>query len=67
MASFKNFLPPMSQVVREGARVFIDATKLVPGDIIIISSGDKIPADVRIIESREMKVDNTSLTGEAIL
>jgi len=40
---------------------------LVPGDIIIISSGDKIPADVRIIESREMKVDNTSLTGESIL
>ena len=38
---------------------------LVPGDLIFVKEGDKIPADIRIIESNEMKVDNSSLTGES--
>lgn len=41
------------------------AEKLVPGDILEIKMGDKIAADVRIIQSREMKVDNSALTGES--
>jgi sodium/potassium-transporting ATPase subunit alpha len=38
---------------------------LVPGDLIYIKAGDKIPADIRIIKSNEMRVDNSSLTGES--
>lgn len=52
-------------VVREGVIKKILATKLVPGDIVELKMGDKMPADVRIIQSREMKVDNSALTGES--
>lgn len=64
MAGFKNFLPATSTVIREGQRREIPAIKLVVGDILEIKMGEKIPADIRIIHSREMKVDNSSLTGE---
>ena len=40
---------------------------MVPGDVIIIEFGKRIPADIRILESNEMKVDNSSLTGESLL
>lgn len=43
------------------------AADLVPGDVVIIEFGKRIPADVRITESNEMKVDNSSLTGESAL
>lgn len=65
MESFKNFIPPQSQVFRDGKWGVINAAKLVPGDIIKVKYGDRIPADVRIIFSQEMKVDNSSLTGES--
>lgn len=45
----------------------MDATKLVVGDIVKIELGRKIPADIRIIDSVGMKVDNSSLTGETKL
>lgn len=40
---------------------------MVPGDVVVIEFGKKIPADIRILESNEMKVDNSSLTGESVL
>jgi len=43
----------------------VDPLKLVPGDVISVRGGDKIPADIRIIQSVEMKVDNSALTGES--
>lgn len=49
MESFKNFLPPKTLCYRDGQRINVDAIKLVPGDIVEIKAGDKIPADVRII------------------
>lgn len=65
MNSFKNFLPQKCTVVREGEARVLDAAKLVVGDIVIIKLGEKIPADIRILESNEMKVDNSALTGES--
>lgn len=65
MDSFKNFLPQNCIVIRDGQKRSIPADKLVPGDILEIKMGDKIAADVRITQSREMKVDNSALTGEA--
>lgn len=41
------------------------AIKLVPGDVVDVTMGEKVPADIRVIFSREMKVDNSALTGEA--
>lgn len=55
----------MSKVYRGGKQQLIQATKIVPGDVIEIKMGDRIPADIWIISSDEMKVDNSSLTGES--
>jgi len=65
MASFKDFIPPKATVIRNSNTQQINAADLVPGDIVKISSGGRIPADIRILESIEMKVDNSSLTGES--
>lgn len=65
MAQFKNFIPPLAKVRRGGIKEEIEASRLVPGDIVLIQAGDNIPADLRILESQEMKVNNASLTGES--
>lgn len=65
MDSFKDMIPPACSCLRDGSFDTIDARKLVLGDIIKVKGGDKIPADIRIIDCKEMKVDNSSLTGES--
>ena len=66
MESFKNMMPDRCTVVRDGGDQVIDATEVVPGDIVKIKYGQKIPADLRILwASDDMAVDNSSLTGEA--
>lgn len=67
MESFKNFIPPEITVVRDGIEKSISSVKLVRGDLIKVELGKKIPADIRIVESNGMKVDNSSLTGETEL
>tara|TARA_Y100000310_G_scaffold244242_1_gene248933 strand:+ start:2410 stop:5076 length:2667 start_codon:yes stop_codon:yes gene_type:complete len=65
MQSFKKMMPTKIQVLRDGRRKEILAEELVPGDIIFLSEGDKVPADARLIEHHALKVDNSSLTGES--
>ncbi|KAJ5078231.1 intein-containing sodium/potassium-transporting atpase subunit alpha precursor [Anaeramoeba ignava] len=65
MEGFKKLVPQISVVIRDGKQKTIDATQIVPGDIILVKAGDKIPADIRIIESSDFQVDNSSLTGES--
>ncbi|KAL4494140.1 hypothetical protein ABPG72_016096 [Tetrahymena utriculariae] len=65
MESFKNFLPQKSTVIRDGQQQVIHSEKLVVGDIVQVKAGERIPADIRIIQSNEMKVDNSPLTGES--
>ena len=65
MAQFKNFIPPRALVIRDGNESSVEAAKLVPGDLIRIKGGENIPADIRVIEWHEMKVNNASLTGES--
>ena len=65
MEGFKNFIPPKCKVIRDGKAENIDAAKIVVGDLIEVRMGDRIPADIRIVSSDEMKVDNSSLTGES--
>lgn len=64
MKNFASFLPTFCQVKRNGQLVNVDATELVVGDIITIKGGDKIPADVRLTESNQAKVEKSGLTGE---
>ncbi len=65
MASFNKMLPSKITAVRDGHRQEIPVAELVPGDIIVLNEGDRIPADGRLLESNELKVDNSSLTGES--
>ncbi len=64
MAKFKNMLPPKCKVIREGEEALINARELVVGDIVKLSTGDKTPADLRILMVRGLKVDQSSITGE---
>src|SRR6478735_9906653 len=57
---------PESTVVREGERQRIAAHEIVPGDIILVEAGDKIPADARIIEDANPRTDEAPLTGESM-
>ena len=65
METFKKMLPEKSEVLRDNSIQTIDAKDIVPGDIILLSEGDKVPADGRLIEQNGMRVDNASLTGES--
>ncbi len=65
MESFKKMMPDKVDVLRDGKRKEILAGELVPGDIIFLSEGGKVPADARLIEENSLKVDNSSITGES--
>ncbi|XP_040567091.2 sodium/potassium-transporting ATPase subunit alpha [Lepeophtheirus salmonis] len=65
MESFKNMVPQYALCLREGVKVNIKAEQLTLGDVVEVKFGDRIPADIRVTESRGFKVDNSSLTGEA--
>ena len=66
MESFKSMIPEKAKVLRNGGQIVeLDVWELVPGDICVIDDGDQVPADLRIVESNELSVDNSSLTGES--
>ncbi|XP_069976695.1 sodium/potassium-transporting ATPase subunit alpha isoform X9 [Penaeus vannamei] len=65
MESFKNMVPQYAIVLRDGEKQNVQAEELCIGDIVEVKFGDRIPADIRVIESRGFKVDNSSLTGES--
>lgn len=56
---------PDAMVVRDGEKRTIDATELVPGDVIVLEQGDVVPADARLVESASMETMEASLTGES--
>ena len=66
LESLKRLSAPKAKVIRDGEERLIDSREIVPGDILVINEGDKIPADARIIEIANLKVDEASLTGESI-
>jgi sodium/potassium-transporting ATPase subunit alpha len=65
MESFKNLVPQFALVIRDGQKNTIKAEQLTIGDIVEVKFGDRIPADIRILEARQFKVNNSSLTGES--
>jgi Ca2+-transporting ATPase len=61
-----SFIKNTVSIIRNGIAKEIDAVELVPGDIIIVNYGSRIPADCRILESSELKIDESIITGESI-
>jgi Ca2+-transporting ATPase len=65
MEALKKMAALTATVIRKGADVEIPARDVVPGDIVVLSTGDKIPADLRLIEAFNLRTDEASLTGES--
>lgn len=66
LKSLKEMLSPLCRCIRDGRMQDIDATLLVPGDIVFLESGDSIPADLRLIDAVNLKADEAALTGESV-
>ncbi|MFP4647445.1 MAG: cation-translocating P-type ATPase, partial [Candidatus Acetothermia bacterium] len=62
----KNLISSPSKVIRDGELLEISQDKLVPGDIVKVEEGDKIPADLRLFEASNLKTNDTALTGESV-
>jgi cation-transporting P-type ATPase F len=55
-----------AMVYRNGQKQVVSSRELVPGDLVLLSSGDKIPADLRLIDIRDLQIDESALTGESV-
>jgi len=64
--AIRAMLSPHATVVRGGDRRQIDAAELVPGDRVLLVSGDRVPADLRLVKVKELRVEEAALTGESL-
>ncbi len=62
----KELASPTARVLRDGKVVTVPAKEVVPGDVIVLREGDRVPADARVIRSEGLEVDESSLTGESL-
>jgi magnesium-transporting ATPase (P-type) len=64
--AIRSMIDPRAAVMRGGHRVTIPAAEIVPGDIVLLEAGDRVPADLRLIRARNLKADEAVLTGESV-
>ena len=66
LEAVRNMLSPQAMVIRGGKRFTLPAEQIVPGDLVFIQSGDRVPADMRLFKIRNLRVDEAILTGESL-
>jgi len=66
MDAIRHMLAPHANVIREGERISIEGDQLVAGDIVLLEAGDKVPADLRMLNAHGMSVQEAILTGESV-
>ena len=66
LQAIKEMVAPVAMVVRSGHYKSVPAKELVPGDIVLLEAGDRVPADLRLLSSSGMEADESSLTGESL-
>ncbi len=66
LAALKKMSAPNAQVIRDGHQITIPSRELVLGDVVLMEAGNYVPADMRLIESINLKVEEASLTGESV-
>jgi len=66
IAALASALSVQATALREGQRGVISSLELVPGDLVYLQSGDKVPADLRLLQARELQIDESALTGESV-
>lgn len=64
--ALRKMAAPTATVLRDGIQIEIPARELVPGDVVLLQAGDKIPADTRLIEAINLKIEEAALTGESV-
>src|SRR6516225_1714068 len=64
--SIRNMLSAEARTVRSGETRMIPAEQLVPGDVVLLESGDKIPADLRLVDAKNLRTEEAALTGESV-
>lgn len=66
LEAIKGMIDPKATVLRGGRRMTVAADQIVPGDIVLIEAGDRVPADLRLIRARNLKIEEAVLTGESL-
>jgi len=66
MNAIRHMLAPRANVLRGGERITIDGEQLVPGDIVLLAAGDKVPADLRLLSTHSASIQEAILTGESV-
>src|SRR5436309_2788125 len=66
LEALKSLAAPKAHVLREGGVVAVPSRELVPGDVVVLAAGDRIPADARLLEVASLRVNEASLTGESL-
>ncbi|MCE5206698.1 MAG: cation-translocating P-type ATPase [Chloroflexi bacterium] len=66
LSALKKLAAPDAQVIRDGRHQIIPSPQLVPGDIVLLEAGNYIPADVRLLETVNLQIDEAALTGESV-
>ncbi|MDA0782901.1 MAG: cation-transporting P-type ATPase [Rickettsiales bacterium] len=66
MDAIRHMLAPHANIIRGGERISIEGDRLVPGDIVLLEAGDKVPADLRLLTAHGMSVQEAILTGESV-
>ncbi|MBG9982916.1 cation-translocating P-type ATPase [Aerococcaceae bacterium DSM 111020] len=64
--ALKDMSSPEANVIRDGQRVRVKSTELVPGDVVVLEAGDIVPADMRFVESNSLQIEEAALTGESV-
>jgi Ca2+-transporting ATPase len=65
LEALQQLLSPKCTVIRDGIELAIDSTQLVPGDLVNLETGNRVPADMRLVETLNLRVDESVLTGES--
>ncbi|QBQ55243.1 HAD-IC family P-type ATPase [Nitrosococcus wardiae] len=66
LEAIRDLLSPQANVLRDGRYILIPAEQLVPGDVVTLQSGDKVPADLRLIRVKNLRIEEAALTGESV-
>jgi calcium-translocating P-type ATPase len=66
LEAIREMLDPQASVLRNGARRTVRAEDVVPGDVVLIGAGDRVPADVRLIRAQNLRIEEAVLTGESV-
>ncbi|MGQ3301023.1 cation-transporting P-type ATPase [Reyranella sp.] len=66
LEAIRDLIDPRASVIRHGHRRTVPADQVVPGDIVLLEAGDRVPADLRLVKSRNLRIDEAILTGESV-